>query len=475
LTSDYFELFRVSEETLHALIKSALSKGGDYADLFFEYSTSEDLTLRDGQVNSCDLSSDYGVGIRVIKDGHTGYAYAESTDIKEMERAAQIAAVIASSPQKAFAGAPGLNRVQVENRYPVLRGWEDFDIESRKQYLLEMDSKARALSSEKATVVKVIANLSHDLSKVMFYNSLGDFYCDLRPMTSLVVSCILAKGSQSDSVTSSRSFMMGAELLTPALQREMLSELETRMRDIFEATQPKGGDLPVVMGPGSSGILLHEAIGHSFEADFNRKGTSIFSDRMGQKICASNINVVDDGTIAANRGSVNVDDEGVPGQKTYMVREGILTSYLHDRISAQYYGVAPTGNGRRESFRFNPIPRMRATYMENGDSTQEDIIRSVKRGIFVDNFTNGEVEIGAGDFTFYVKSGYLIEDGHLTAPIKDTNIIGNGPQALADIIAVAADSCIDNGTWTCGKDQYCNVSCGMPSVLVKSLTVGGEE
>jgi len=475
LTSDYFELFNVTEETLHRLISSALSKGGDYADLFFEYSTSEDLTLRDGEVNSCDLSSDYGVGIRVIKNGHTGYAYSESTDIKEMERAALTAAGIADDPGCKFVNPLNISEVQFKNRYPVIMDWGDFNMESRKRYLLELDARSRSLSTERATVVKVIANLSHDLSKVMFFNSLGDFYCDLRPMTSLVVSCILAKGTQSDSVTSSRSFMMGAELLTPQLQDEMISELGFRMRDIFEATQPKGGDMPVVMGAGSSGILLHEAIGHSFEADFNRKGTSIFSDRMGQKICASNINVVDDGTIPANRGSVNVDDEGVIGQKTYMVREGVLTSYLHDRISAAHYGVAPTGNGRRESFRFNPIPRMRATYMENGDSTQEDIIRSVKRGIFVDNFTNGEVEIGAGDFTFYVKSGYLIENGHLTAPIKDTNIIGNGPQALADIIAVAADSCIDNGTWTCGKDQYCNVSCGMPSVLVKSLTVGGEE
>lgn len=475
MTSDFFKLFAVDEGTLHRLIASALSKGGDYADIFFEYSTSSDLTLRDGEVNSCDISADCGVGIRVVKNGHTGYAYAESTDLKEMERAALTAAGIADNPDTVHTVALAVSEIKFKNRYPILRSWDDLSSESRKQYLLETDAAARDLSSDKATVVKVVANLSHDLSKVMFFNSFGDFYTDVRPMTSLVVSCILSKGTQSDSVTSSRSFMMGAEMLTPQLRSEMISELKSHMDKIFEATQPKGGDMAVVMGAGSSGILLHEAIGHSFEADFNRKGTSIFSDRMGQKICASNINVVDDGTILSNRGAVNVDDEGVPGQKTYMVREGVLTSYLHDRISAKHYGVAPTGNGRRESFRFNPIPRMRATYMENGDSTQQDLIAGVKKGIFVDNFTNGEVEIGAGDFTFYVKSGYLIENGRLTAPIKDTNIIGNGPQALADIIGVAADSCIDNGTWTCGKEQYCNVSCGMPSVLVKSLTVGGAE
>lgn len=194
---------------------------------------------------------------------------------------------------------------------------------------------------------------------------------------------------------------------------------------------------------------------------------------MGKVICNREINIVDDGTLPSFRGSVNVDDEGVPGQKTYMVRNGILNSYLHDRISARHYGVEPTGNGRRESFRYMPIPRMRSTYMENGTASEEDLIRSVKKGIYVDNFANGQVQIGAGDFTFYVKSGYMIEDGRLTRPIKDTNIIGNGPEALAAITGVADNLIVDDSTWTCGKGQYCPVSCGMPSVLVGKLNVGG--
>jgi len=231
--------------------------------------------------------------------------------------------------------------------------------------------------------------------------------------------------------------------------------------------------MPVVMGSGSSGILLHEAIGHAFEADFNRLGTSIFSDKLGKRICSEEISVVDDGTIFANRGSISFDDEGIESQKTYMVRNGVLNSYLHDRISANYYKTAPTGNGRRESFRHMPLPRMRATYMEGGSAKESEIIASVKKGIFVDNFSNGQVQIGAGDFTFFVKSGYLIENGKLTSPIKDINIIGNGPEALADIVAVADNPVIDNGTWTCGKEQYCAVSCGMPTVLVNKLTVGG--
>jgi len=231
--------------------------------------------------------------------------------------------------------------------------------------------------------------------------------------------------------------------------------------------------MQVVMGSGSSGILLHEAVGHAFEADFNRKGTSIFSDMMGKQVCHNSINIIDDGTIKGNRGAVNYDDEGVPGQKTYLVKDGILNSYLHDRISASYYNTAPTGNGRRESFRYMPLPRMRATYMESGNVPEEELIASVKNGIYADNFSNGQVQIGAGDFTFFVKSGYLIENGKLTQPIKDINIIGNGPQALKDIIAVADNNTIDNSTWTCGKEQYCPVSCGMPSVLVNKLTVGG--
>jgi TldD protein len=216
-------------------------------------------------------------------------------------------------------------------------------------------------------------------------------------------------------------------------------------------------------------------MGHAFEADFNRKGQSIFSDRMGKRICKRGINILDDATVPGNRGSLAYDDEGVPGQKTYMVQDGVLTSYLHDRISAGWYGVPPTGNGRRESFRYNPIPRMRATYMESGtDGTLQDLIASVQKGIYVDKFANGEVKIGEGDFTFYVNRGYLIENGRITMPVKDINIIGNGPKALADIEAVAGDLKIDNGTWTCGKEQSVAVSCGIPSVLIKNLTVGGE-
>ncbi len=232
--------------------------------------------------------------------------------------------------------------------------------------------------------------------------------------------------------------------------------------------------MPVVLGAGASGILLHEAIGHGMEADFNRKGVSIFSDRIGKQVANKFVNIVDEGTLPASRGAINVDDEGNAVGKTMLVENGILTTYLHDSISAKHYKVKPTGNGRRESYRYAPVPRMRATYMLPGPHKKEEIIASVKKGIYCTNFTNGQVQIGAGDFTFYVKNGFLIEDGKLTTPIKDVNIIGNGPKILEKIDMVADDLVIDEGGWTCGKDgQSVPVSQGIPTVRVSSITVGG--
>jgi TldD protein len=323
-------------------------------------------------------------------------------------------------------------------------------------------------------VVKVIARLSNSVAEIMMYNSLGELTYDTRPMGSVSVTAVFQQDGKTENKSCSRSFRVGAELISPALAKQIAQEITSGIDQRFEAIRPKGGQMSVVMGAGASGILLHEAMGHAFEADFNRKGQSIFADKMGTQVCPKGVNVVDDATIDGNRGACSYDDEGVPGQKTYMVEDGVLTSFLHDRISSAWYGVKPTGNGRRENFRYNPIPRMRATYMESGNADPEGIIASVKEGIYVDEFSNGQVKIGEGDFTFFVKSGYLIENGRLTAPVKDINIIGNGPQALADIVAVGNDLKIDNGTWTCGKEQSVAVSCGMPTVLISNLIVGGE-
>ena len=322
--------------------------------------------------------------------------------------------------------------------------------------------------------MKIIVSFSGQVSDILMFNSLGELTFETRPMGILSASVVFSQDGKIESKNTSRAYRAGTEMLTESLLDEIADSIEAGIDDRFVAKRPKGGQMPVVMGAGASGILLHEAMGHAFEADFNRKGQSVFSEKMGQKICDESISIVDDGTIPFNRGSINFDDEGVPGQKTYMVKDGILTSYLHDRISAGFYGDSPTGNGRRESFRYAPIPRMRATYMESGKADKESIIASVKKGIYVDQFSNGEVQIGEGDFTFFVKSGFLIENGRLTQPVKDINIIGNGPQALADIVAVGNDLKIDEGAWTCGKGQSCPVSCGIPTVLINKLTVGGE-
>jgi len=322
--------------------------------------------------------------------------------------------------------------------------------------------------------VKVIAMLSSQVTDVLMFNSFGELKYETRPMGSISVSVVFRQGDTVENKSVSRSFRAGAEMLSDALAEELVDEAVKGLDARFAARRPRGGPMKVVMGAGASGILLHEAMGHAFEADFNRKGQSIFADKMGRQICRKGITIVDDATLRANRGALNFDDEGVPGQRTAMVEDGVLVSYLHDRISARFYGVAPTGNGRRESFRYMPIPRMRATYMEPGDARPEDIVASVDKGIYVDQFANGQVKIGEGDFTFYVKSGFLIEKGRLTMPVKDINIIGNGPQALADIEMVGNDLVIDNSTWTCGKEQSAFVSCGIPTVLVSNLIVGGE-
>ena len=465
----YSDIFKVSQENLRRLTETAIRRGGDFADLYFENTTYFNLLLKDGVVSSGGFHTDFGVGIRVLKGEKTGYAYSESTEMTDMLKAAEAAAVIAegSTSSRTYG--------VVENRkldvYPVKEDWR---IQSPDRFLPFLKELEKEIFSRDSRIIKVIARMSDSVSDVLMYNSLGELTYETRPMGSVSVTAVFQQGDKTENRTASRSYRTGAELIGKELIKELADDAVKGIDARFEAGRPKGGTMSVVMGAGASGILLHEAMGHAFEADFNRKGQSIFSGKLGQRICPEGINIVDDGTLLWNRGSGNYDDEGVPGEKTYMVEDGILRSYLHDRISASWYGVKPTGNGRRENFRYHPIPRMRATYMESGNATPEDIIASVRNGIYVDEFSNGQVKIGEGDFTFFVKSGFLIEDGKLTAPVKDINVIGNGPQALSDIVAVGNDLKIDNGTWTCGKEQSVPVSCGIPTVLISRLTVGGE-
>ena len=471
----YLDLFRTDVAALDRLVDEALGSGGNYADLYFENTSYGNLLLRDGAVTSGGKHIDFGVGVRVLCGEKTGYAYSESTAWPDMLSCARSAALIAEKPADVGRyGTPNPSRGEpnpAADRYPVRENWRDLPMHAFLPFLqqLEADVKRRD-----ARIVKVIANLAFQLSDILMYNSARELKWDSRPMGSVSLTVVFRQGEQSENKSVSRSFRCGAEMLGPALAAELAAEAVKGIDERFEARRPKGGQMSVVMGAGASGILLHEAMGHAFEADFNRKGTSIFADKMGRRICPPGIQIIDDGTLPGNRGALNYDDEGIPGQKTYMVEDGVLTSYLHDRISAAHYGVRPTGNGRRESFRYAPLPRMRATYMENGDAKAEDLIAACRNGIYVDEFSNGQVQIGEGDFTFYVKSGFLIEDGKLGRPVKDINIIGNGPAALADIRGVADDLAVDPGAWTCGKEQSVPVSCGIPTLLIGSLTVGGE-
>ena len=471
----YLNIFQVDVPALDRLIGEALATGGGYADLYFENTTYGSLLLRDGAVTSGGNHIDFGVGVRVLSGEKTGYAYSESTAWEDMLASARAAAQIASSSadvspygtRNPSRGEPNPNA----DRYPIEQPWRGTPMSTFLPFLQKLEADVRRRD---ARIVKVMVNLAFQVSDILMYNSQKELKWDTRPMGSVSLSVVFKQGNLTENKSTSRSFRCGAEMLTDGLAQEMAADIVKGIDDRFAARRPKGGQMPVVMGAGASGILLHEAMGHAFEADFNRKGTSIFADKMGQQICPKGIQIIDDGTLRGNRGSLNFDDEGIPGQKTYMVEDGVLTSYLHDRISAAHYGVRPTGNGRRESFRYAPIPRMRSTYMESGSAKADDLVAEVSKGIFVDEFANGQVQIGEGDFTFYVKSGYLIENGKLTQPVKDINIIGNGPQALADIRGVADDLSIDPGAWTCGKEQSVPVSCGIPSVLIGKLTVGGE-
>ena len=466
--------FNINEEQLRTVVAEGLKHGGDWCDLYFEDSCYNDLLLRDGEVSSGGHHLDFGCGIRVLKGEKTGYAYTERTDLQSLLNAARAASSIAcvsSADSAPFRSCTG--NAPLPDCYRARLDWRDASAAQFVPFLKRLDAEIRRRDPR---VIKVIAALSYCVSEIAMYNSLGELCCDSRPLGSVSVQTIFKQGSRTEDKSVSRSLRCGPEMFDDKLLEDLVTRTLDGMDARFEAKRPKGGKMPVVMGAGASGILLHEAMGHAFEADFNRKGQSIFTGRLGERICRQGINIVDDGTLPASRGACRYDDEGVPGQKTYMVTDGVLTSYLHDRISASWFGVEPTGNGRRESFRYNPIPRMRATYMESGSDGVgvQDLIASVKEGIYVDQFSNGQVKIGEGDFTFFVKNGFLIENGRLTMPVKDINIIGNGPKALADITAVASDLKIDEGTWTCGKEQSVPVSCGIPSVLISSLTVGGE-
>jgi TldD protein len=451
------------------VMATALGRGGDLCDLFFQQRAATTIGLEDGEVNRAYRVVDLGVGIRVVQGDSTGYAFSEELDEASLQEAAGVAAAIAGAG--AVAPPQEIRASALPQRYPVQTAWSQVTTGERLPLLQRVNE--RAMSAD-PRLRKVRLRFADSETQVLVVDSSGRKSYDLQPMTIMSVSCVAEENGRREENYHSMGGRHGLELYTPEFLDQLADEAVAKTLLLFQASRPPAGEMPVVLAAGSSGILLHEAIGHGMEADFNRKGISIFADRVGTPVARDFVSIVDDGTLPSARGSINVDDEGNAVGCTTLVEKGVLRSYLHDRISARHYKVEPTGNGRRESFRHAPLPRMRSTYMLPGPHAREEIIASVKRGLYAMTFSNGQVQIGAGDFTFYIKTGYLIEDGKLTTPIKDVNIIGNGPRVLQDIEMVADDLVVDRGGWTCGKDgQSVPVSQGLPTVKVSSITVGG--
>jgi TldD protein len=467
----YFERgFGVDALQMRRVLSEALGRGGDWSDLYFQHRLGMSVGFEDELVNSASSSVDLGVGIRVVSGDQTGYAFSEDLSLASMVSAARTAASIAAGAAKV--GPQALHTQALPSHYDTAYDWQAVGVEQVSPLLKEINARARSLDPR---VQRVSISFAAQQSRILIADSDGRLSFDSQPMTRLFVSVVMEDKGERQSNSYNVAAREGMDFYTPERVARVVDEAVAKTKILFEARTPPAGEMPVVLAAGSAGILLHEAIGHGMEADFNRKGTSIFADRIGKPVASPLVTIVDSGVDPRARGSINVDDEGNLPQQTVLVRDGVLESYLHDRISARHYGVEPTGSGRRQSFRHMPLPRMRNTFMQAGPHSQDEIIRSVRRGIFCHSFTNGQVKIGEGDYTFYVKNGYLIEDGKLTAPIKDVNIIGNGPESLQRISMVGDDFAMDEGGWTCGKDgQSVPVSLGMPTVLVSGITVGGQ-
>ena len=468
----YFERFGITREVLDTVLASALSGGATDCDLYFEHSVVTSVSLSDGAVNRAATHVDLGLGVRARFGDQVGYAYTEDLSVSSMRSAARTASAIAAGGGSR--GTVDLALLDLPSYYPVQRRWEAVGMDVRVPMVREWEKKAFDLDER---IRKVQTHLVDAEKFILIVRPDGRLAEDYQPMCRAMVVCS-AEGS--DGKLESNSYNLAARAGLEYFddverQDRMVARAVERTTFLLDAGKPPAGEMPVVLAAGASGILLHEAIGHGLEADFNRKGISIYASRMNKKVAPDFVTVVDDGTVEGSRGAINVDDEGNLPERTVLIEEGVLKGYMHDEISASHYGVEPTGSGRRESFRHHPIPRMRATYMEPGPHAPDDIIANTKKGIYCTSFSNGAVQIGAGDFTFYMKTGWVIEDGKLTRPIKDVNIIGNGPAALEQVDMVGDDLVLDEGGWTCGKDgQGVPVSQGQPTVRVAALTVGGE-
>jgi len=466
----FMDWFGVDQATVAKVMSELTANGADAADLYFQHSRSNSLSLEDGIVSNANSNIQQGVGLRVVIGEQTGYAFTEDLTLPSMLAAARTASAIANGSRTV---APqSFTPKDMGDLYTTTVPWADVGIDQKLPVLKYIEEQAKA---KDPAVDKVSVYWADSDERVMIATLDGVLVTDHRPMTRATLLVTAKKGDEVQSGYSNIAAREEFSWYTEERLDTMIQEAVDRTMILFDARRPPAGEMPVILASGASGILLHEAIGHGMEADFNRKGTSIYSDMIGKKVAEPFVTVVDQATIPRERGALNYDDEGNKAGRTVMVENGVLKSYLHDQISAKQYDLQPTGSGRRQSYRYAPMPRMSCTFMEDGPHTKEEIIEAVDHGIICETYTNGQVQIGAGDYTFYVKNGWLVEGGRITAPIKDVNIIGNGPESLKRITMVANDARLDTGGWTCGKNgQSVPVSQGTPTVLVSNMTVGGE-
>ncbi len=460
----------IDREIARKLLSVALEKGGDYADLFFEYSVSGSYAYDDGILKSVGRYVSMGLGVRVMKGDATGYAYVEDLDMAAMRHAARTAAQIAASGQSPPAE---LAATSLPSRYGIPQLSLEVPGETKRAILERADAAARKADPR---IVRVTGSISEELREILIASSTGRFVRDRQPLIRFGIRAIAEEEGKRQSGSSGGGGRMGMEYFDEHSPEDHAAEAVRQALQMLDAREAPAGEMEVVLAPGDSGILLHEAVGHGLEADFNRKKTSNYSDRIGEVVASELCTVVDDATLPFGRGTINVDDEGLLPEKATLIENGVLRGYMQDRHSAEVMDATPTGNGRRESFTRHPMPRMTNTFMLAGEDDPEAILKSVKKGVYARKFGGGQVDISNGDFVFSLTEGYLIEDGKLTAPLKGVNLIGNGPDVMRKVVMLGNDLELSDGIWTCGKDgQSVPVGVGCPTIKISAVTVGGTQ
>ena len=463
--------FNITRQDLQNYLGEALSQGGDYADLYFEYLLTSSISIDESMVKSATQGVSMGVGVRVIAGERTGYAYSDDLSPEKIRKAARVAAYIASGPSKV--DKFDLNEGNRHNLYPVVTAPTETAFGERVELVKRADRAARAFDPR---VFQVQAVYADNLRHVMVATSEGVLTLDKQPLARLSVSALARQngGPPQRGHAGGGGRVELDYFLSRKTPEHFASEAAREAITMLDAVEAPAGEMTVVLGPGWPGILLHEAVGHGLEADFNRKGVSAFSGRIGQKVASELCTVIDDGTLNSRRGSLNVDDEGQPTQRNVLIENGVLRGYLQDKLSSKLLDSKSTGSGRRESYAHIPMPRMTNTFMLAGQSDPEEIIRSVPKGLYCVNFGGGQVDITSGNFVFSASESYLIENGKLSRPVRNATLIGNGPEALKYVSMVGNDLRLDEGIGVCGKEgQSVPVGVGIPTIKVDRMTVGG--